>query len=79
MLTMSKPLSAGQARTYHAQEFRNARENYYTATDEIRGQWHGRLAIAWGLSGEVADEHFHRLADGQHPITGQRRRPRQSR
>ena len=71
MLTISKPLSAGQARTYHAQEFRNARENYYTATDEIRGQWHGRLATAWGLSGDVIDEHFHRLADGQHPITGQ--------
>ncbi len=53
MLTISKPLSAGQARTYHAEEFRNARENYYTPGDEIRGQWHGQLATQWGLSGDV--------------------------
>ena len=31
MLTISKPLSAGQARTYHQEEFGNARENYYTS------------------------------------------------
>ena len=30
MLTISKPLSAGQAQAYHAEEFGNARENYYT-------------------------------------------------
>ena len=44
MLTISKPLSAGQATRYHAEEFRNARENYYTTGEEIRGQWHGQLA-----------------------------------
>ena len=32
MLTISKPLSAGQAQSYHAEEFGNARENYYTET-----------------------------------------------
>ena len=53
MLTISKPLSAGQARRYHAEEFQNARENYYTEGDEIRGEWHGQLAREWGLSGEV--------------------------
>src|SRR5262249_26988182 len=51
--------------------FGNARENYYTATDQIRGQWHGQLATRWGLAGEVRDEHFARLADGQHPLTGE--------
>ncbi len=70
MLTISKPLSAGQARRYHADEFQNARENYYTDGDQIRGTWHGRLAARWGLTGEVREEHFQRLADGQHPITG---------
>jgi conjugative relaxase-like TrwC/TraI family protein len=71
MLTISKPLSAGQAQTYHAEEFGNARENYYTEADRIRGEWHGRLAKQWGLRGEVREEHFQRLSEGQHPITGE--------
>ena len=70
MLTISKPLSAAQVRTYHAEEFTNARANYYTAADEIRGQWHGRLAAQWGLAGDVQEAQFQRLADGQHPISG---------
>jgi conjugative relaxase-like TrwC/TraI family protein len=71
MLTISKPLSAGQAQSYHAEEFRNARENYYTEADQIRGEWHGGLAKQWGLRGEVHEEHFQRLSEGQHPITGE--------
>ena len=71
MLTISKPLSAGQAQTYHKEEFANAQENYYSEGDRIRGEWHGRLAQEWGLSGEVREEHFQRLANGQHPITGE--------
>jgi conjugative relaxase-like TrwC/TraI family protein len=71
MLTMSKPLSAAQVRTYHAEEFSNARENYYTAGDQIRGQWHGQLARQWGLTGDVGEEPFQRLAEGQHPLTAE--------
>jgi conjugative relaxase-like TrwC/TraI family protein len=71
MLTISKPLSAGQARRYHAEEFQNGRENYYSEGELIRGQWHGQLADRWGLTGEVREEHFARLADGQHPVTGE--------
>jgi conjugative relaxase-like TrwC/TraI family protein len=71
VLTLSKPLSAAQALAYHAEEFGNARENYYAATDKIRGHWHGRLAQRWGLTGEVRDEQFARLAEGQHPLTGE--------
>src|SRR5947207_2430433 len=70
MLTISKPLSAGQAQSYHAEEFGNAQDNYYTEGDRIRGEWHGRLAEEWGLRGEVREEHFQRLSEGQHPITG---------
>ena len=70
MLTISRPLSAAQTHRYHEEEFENARENYYTAGDRIRGEWHGRLAANWGLIGEVREEHFRRLTDGQHPITG---------
>jgi conjugative relaxase-like TrwC/TraI family protein len=69
MLTISKPLSAGQAQTYHKEEFANAQENYYSDGDRIRGEWHGRLAQEWGLRGEVQEEHFQRLANGQHPLT----------
>jgi conjugative relaxase-like TrwC/TraI family protein len=71
MLTISKPLSAGQARAYHAEEFGNARENYYTEGERITGEWHGRLAEQWGLHGEVREENFQRLSEGQHPITGE--------
>src|SRR6267154_5524959 len=69
MLTISKPLSAGQAQTYHKEEFANAKENYYSEGDRICGEWHGRLAQEWGLHGEVQEEHFQRLANGQHPLT----------
>src|SRR5580658_6908336 len=71
MLTISKPLSAGQAQTYHKEEFANAQENYYSEGDQIRGEWHGKLAKEWGLQGEVREEHFGRLAHGQHPVTGE--------
>jgi len=71
MLTISNPLSASQAQAYHAEEFANARENYYTQGDQIRGEWQGRLAEEWGLRGEVREEHFQRLSEGQHPMTGE--------
>ncbi len=71
MLTISKPLSSAQVRTYHAEEFSNAGQNYYTTGDQIRGHWHGQLAHQWGLTGEVREEHFQRLADGQHPVTAE--------
>src|SRR6266478_4784955 len=70
MLTISNPLSASQAQAYHAEEFGNARENYYTQGDQIRGEW-GRLAGQWGLRGEVHEEHFQRLSEGQHPMSGE--------
>src|SRR5579862_5937937 len=71
MLTISPPVGPAQAERYHKEEFANARENYYTEGDRIRGEWHGQLAEEWGLRGEVHQEHFARLAQGQHPITGE--------
>lgn len=70
MLTISKPLSASQAQAYHSKEFTNAEQAYYTQGGEIRGEWHGKLAEQWGLHGEVSEEQFQRLSEGQHPITG---------
>jgi conjugative relaxase-like TrwC/TraI family protein len=37
----------------------------------ICGVWYGELAHRWGLVGEVREEHFQRLAEGQHPLTGE--------
>jgi conjugative relaxase-like TrwC/TraI family protein len=70
VLTISKPISASQAKEYHKEEFANAQDNYYTEGQRVRGEWHGQLARQWGLEGEVNQEHFARLADGQHPISG---------
>ena len=71
MLTISKPLSASQAQTYHAKEFTSAEQNYWKQDDRTLGEWHGELADKFGLSGGVDEQHFARLADGQHPLTGE--------
>ncbi len=70
MLNISKPLSASQAQTYHAKEFTAAEQNYWKQGDTIQGEWHGRLAENFGLSGAVGAEEFARLSEGQHPETG---------
>ena len=71
MLTLSKPISAGQAQAYHKSEFANAKENYYTEGERVRGEWQGQLAERYGLRGEVNEEQFARLTEGQHPQTGE--------
>ena len=71
MLTMSKPLSASQARMYHAKEFASQQQNYWSRDQQGHSEWQGRLAWNWNLNGPVHDEHFARLADGQHPRTGE--------
>ena len=71
MLTISKPLSATQAQTYHAKEFTAAEQNYWKQGDTIQGEWHGKLADGFGLSGAVGAEEFSRLSEGQHPATGE--------
>jgi conjugative relaxase-like TrwC/TraI family protein len=71
MVTLSKPISAGQAQAYHKEEFANAKENYYTEGERVRGEWQGQLAARFGLTGEVQEEQFARLSEGQHPTTGE--------
>jgi conjugative relaxase-like TrwC/TraI family protein len=61
----------GQAQDYHKNEFANARENYYTEGERVRGEWQGQLAERWGLRGEVNEQQFVRLSEGQHPETGE--------
>ena len=71
MLTISKPLSAGQAQSYHQKEFTAKEQNYWSERGEIAGEWQGRLAENFGLTGAVASEDFARLSQGQHPETGE--------
>ena len=71
MLTISKPLSAGQARTYHAREFAAQGQNYWSRDQQGHSEWQGKLAEQWGLHGAVGSEHFARLSEGQHPETGE--------
>ncbi len=71
MLTISKPLSASQARTYHKEEFASRQQNYWSRDQQGHSEWQGKLARQWNLAGPVVEEHFARLAEGQHPRTGE--------
>ena len=71
MLTISKPLNAGQAQSYHAKEFTSAEQNYWQEGDPALGEWQGELAARFGLAGAVDAQHFARLTEGQHPVTGE--------
>jgi len=71
MLTISKPLSAGQAQTYHQKEFTAKEQNYWSQRGIIAGEWQGRLAKQFGLAGTVSAEDFAKLSQGQHPQTGE--------
>ena len=70
MLTISKALSAGQARTYHAREFVSEKQNYWSRDAQVHSEWQGRLAQEWGLRGSVGADEFARLSEGQHPASG---------
>ena len=67
MLTISKSLSAGQARTYHSREFTSERQNYWSRDQQGHSEWQGSLAKEWGLHGNVGAEEFARLSEGRHP------------
>ena len=71
MLTISKPLSAGQAQSYHQKEFTAKEQNYWSQRGVIAGEWQGRLADQFGLAGAVFAEDFAKLSQGQHPQTGE--------
>jgi conjugative relaxase-like TrwC/TraI family protein len=71
MLTISKPLSAGQAQTYHQMEFTAKEQNYWSQRGVIAGEWQGHLAEQFGLAKTVSAEDFAKLSQGQHPQTGE--------
>ena len=69
MLTISKPLSAGQAQNYHQKEFTAKEQNYWSQRGITAGEWQGQLAGQFGLAGIVSAEDFAKLSQGQHPQT----------
>ena len=71
MLTISKPLSASQAQTYHAKEFTAKEQNYWNQQGATVGEWQGHLAQKFGLAGAVSADDFARLSQGQHPQTAE--------
>ena len=71
MLTISKPLNAGQAQSYHAKEFTSPEQSYWSQGQTIQGEWQGQLAAKYGLIGAVDGTYFARLSEGQHPLTGE--------
>ncbi len=70
MLTISKPLSSGQAQTYHRMEFTSETQSYYNRDGAVEGRWQGQLTERFELTGAVTAEEFARLAEGNHPQTG---------
>ena len=69
MLTISKAISPAQAQTYHQLEYTSDAQSYYKQEDTVKGEWQGKLAASFGLSGEVAPQEFSRLTEGKHPQT----------
>lgn len=71
MLDISKPLTTGKVQSYYRSEYSSASNSYFSQGGVLRGEWHGQLAPVLKLSGEVAAQAFDRLAEGQHPETGE--------
>jgi conjugative relaxase-like TrwC/TraI family protein len=69
MLTISKPLNAGQAQSYHVKEFTAKEQNYWSQQGAALGEWQGKLADRFGLAGAFSGDDFARLSQGQHPVT----------
>ena len=72
MVKMTKLDSAGQAQQYYKTEFSSSQQKYFSDNQAVSGQWSGKLAEEWGLEGQVTEEQFARLTEGQHPVTGER-------
>jgi conjugative relaxase-like TrwC/TraI family protein len=70
MMTLSKALAAGQAKDYFQAEYTNTQESYYSEGETVKGKWFGKQADAWNLHGDVEQDHFDLLCEGQHPRTG---------
>jgi conjugative relaxase-like TrwC/TraI family protein len=71
MLDVSRPLTVNKVKSYYKTEYSAASNSYFSQGNTITGEWHGKLMHELGLSGEVTEEAFDRLAEGQHSVTGE--------
>ena len=70
MLSISKPLSSGQAQSYHKLEFTADTQSYYKQGGAVEGEWQGELAKTFGLADKPVDaQSFTLLTEGKHPQT----------
>ena len=53
MVHASKPLTSGKIQSYFRDEYSSASNSYFTQGGTLKGHWHGQLASALGLSGDV--------------------------
>lgn len=71
MISISKPLTPGKVASYYREEYTSASQSYYAQRGHLLGEWHGKLAAEFGLSGAVDELMFNRLAYGQDPHSGE--------
>jgi len=71
MLDISKPLTSAKVQSYYRSEYSSASNSYFSQGGTLPGDWYGQLAVTLGLSGAVCAEAFDRLAEGEHPATGE--------
>ena len=71
MLTISKPLSATQAQTYHAKEFTSPEQSYWRRGQAVTGEWQGQLADKFGLVRFRRSRGVCPALEGQNPQTGE--------
>ncbi len=50
--------------------------DYYVEKGQVKGYWNGEASKELGLKGFVEQEHFDRLVDNLHPLTGEKLTPR---
>ena len=68
MVTISKPLSAEPGAGVSPERVHvSPSKATIPRHNQVRGEWQGKLAAEWGLHGEVTEQQFARLANGQHP------------
>lgn len=72
MLSISPARGSAATKSYHAESLQTPEQRFgETVPEAPSGEWHGRLAEEFGMTGVVQQHHYERLADGQHPLSGE--------